>query len=436
MKAYVSIMAVLASALAFASPTATITSTTLADDVLTVEYTLDAPAVVTFDILTNGTSGASIGGAAVVSGILHGSDVWKKVDVTGTHTIKWRTDAWNGNADINAVVTAWPLDNPPNYMVADISYYAYSQTNAQRYYPGADFVPGGVLDNVRYRQTALLMRKIMAKGITWTMGGTSSARYVTLTNNYYMGVFEITKAQWAQVMGGYREKSASHTTNLAFTNLLYREMRPLEIVAYNEIRTSGSRATYNAANDFPNPPHGSSFLGVVRYRTGIDFDLPGEAQWEFAARAGHGAGQWGDGTSDSDAEKLSALGRFTSNGGGAAASTDFSCGPEYGTAICGSYKPNDWGLYDMHGNVNEFCLDWNTTTASALNSLDYRVNIDPADPSKLLYPANTSGSGKVKKGGAWYQNRDACKPESRNAEGASTQWHNNGFRVMCPVEVP
>ncbi len=177
-------------------------------------------------------------------------------------------------------------------------------------------------------------------------------------------------------------------------------------------------------------------MGVVRYRTGIDFDLPGEAQWEFAARAGHGAGEWGDGTSDSDAEKLSALGRFTSNGGGAESSANYSCGPDAGTAICGSYKPNDWGLYDMHGNVNEFCLDWNTTTASALNSLDYRVNIDPADPSKLLYPANTSGSGKVKKGGAWYQNRDACKPESRNSEGASTQWHNNGFRVMCPVEVP
>ena len=49
---------------------------------------------------------------------------------------------------------------------------------------------------------------------------------------------------------------------------------------------------------------------------------------------------------------------------------------------------------------------------------------------------SVTGSGKVKKGGAWYQNRDACKPESRNSEGASTQWHNNGFRVMCPVEVP
>jgi formylglycine-generating enzyme required for sulfatase activity len=427
MKTSVTLLAMLASALAIASPTATITSTTIADDVLTVEYTLDAPAVVTFDIQANGTS---IGGEAVVSGILPNSDVWKKVEGSGTHTIKWRTDAWNGNASINAVVTAWPLDNPPNYMVADISYYAYSQTNAQRYYPEADFVPGGVLDNVRYRQTALLMRKVMAKGITWTMGGTSSARYVTLTNNYYMGVFEITKAQWAQVMGGYREKSASHTTNLAFTNLLYREMRPLEIVAYNEIRTSGSRTTYNAANDFPNPPHGSSFLGVVRQRTHLDFDLPGEAQWEFAARAGHGAGYWSDGSADSTVNGR-LLGRCSSNGG---STSNFNCGPENGTAICGSYKPSDWGLYDVHGNVHEWCLDWYTTDTTALNSLDYRVNIDPNDPSKMLYPANTSGSTKVKKGGAWAA--DAATAGARWSDAPKTQWYNIGFRVMCPVEVP
>ena len=428
MKTSVTLLAMLASALAIASPTATITSTMIADDVLTVEYTLDAPAVVTFDIQANG---ASIGGEAVVSGILHDSDVWKKVEGSGTHTIKWRTDAWNGNASINAVVTAWPLDNPPDYMVADISYYAYSQTNAQRYYPSADFVPGGVLGNVRYRQTALLMRKIMAKGITWTMGSASDNRQVTLTNNYYMGVFEVTKAQWAQVMGGYREKSTSHNDNCAFTNLLYREMRPLEIVSYNEIRTSGSRATYNAANDFPNPPHGSSFLGVVRQRTHLDFDLPGEAQWEFAARAGHGAGYWGNGQTDST-DNLKKIGRFNGNGG---STSDFNCGPESGTAICGSYAPNDWGLYDMHGNVNEFCLDWHVDgTISALASLDYRVNIDPSDPSKLLYPSGTNGSAKEKRGGSWSQN--AVGPATRNKESSATQWYNNGFRVMCPVEVP
>jgi len=410
--------------------TSSVTSSTIADDVLTVTYTLaNGPAVITFDILTNGTSGASIGGEAVVSGILHGSDVWMKVTGEGPHTIKWRTDAWDGNAEITAAVTAWPLDNPPNYMVADISYYAYDQTNAQRYYPEADFVPGGVLGNVRYRQTALLMRKIMAKGIRWTMGGSSSTHYVTLTNNYYMGVFEVTKAQWAQVVGGYRTASSSNSGSPAFTNLFYREMRPLEIVSYGEIRTAGSR-TYNAAYDFPNPPHGSSFLGIVRQRTHLDFDLPGEAQWEFAARAGHGAGYWSDGSADSTVNGRR-LGRCSSNGG---STSNFNCGPENGTAICGSYLPSDWGLYDVHGNVHEWCLDWYTTDTTALNSLDYRVNIDPADPSKMLYPANTAGSAKVKKGGAWAN--DASTPAARWSDSPSTQWYNIGFRVMCPVEVP
>ena len=429
MKASATLVAVLASAMVSASPTATITSSTFSDDVLTVTCTLDAPAVVTFDIQTNG---ASIGGAAVLPGIISGHDVlWRKVlPAEGPFTVRWRPDAWNGNAaEVRAVVTAWPLDNPPDYLVADISTKA--KPNSQRYYPGADFVPGGVLDETRYRKTALLMRKIMAKGVTWTMGSASDNRPVTLTNNYYMGVFEVTKAQWAQVKGDYRTVSGSHATNYAFTNLNYREMRPLELVAYNEIRTSGSRTTYDANYDFPNAPHGSSFLGIVRMRTGIDFDLPGEAQWEFAARAGHGAGYWGNGAADST-DNLKTLGRFNGNGG---TTSNYNCGPENGTAICGSYAPNDWGLYDMHGNVQEFCLDWHTTgNISDLASLDYRVNIDPSDPSKRLYPSGTSGSGKEKRGGSWSQG--VVTPAMRNSEGSATQWHTNGFRVMCPVEVP
>lgn len=432
MKTQVFLFAAFAAVAAIADPqpTATITSSTIADDILTVTYTLaNGPAVITFDILTNGTSGASIGGEAVVSGILHGSDVWMKVTGEGPHTIKWRTDAWDGNADITAVVTAWPLDNPPDYMVADISYYAYDQTNAQRYYPSADFVPGGVLGNVRYRQNALLMRKIMAKGIKWTMGGTSSTRYVTLTNNYYMGVFEVTKAQWAQVMGGYREKSDSHSNNFAFTNLFYREMRPLEIVAYNEIRTSGSRATYNAANDFPNPPHGSSFLGIVRYRTHLDFDLPGEAQWEFACRAGHGEGEWGNGAKY-DYLGTVATAPISLGIGRTAANVGSGSGPEAGPAICGSYPPNDWGLYDMHGNLSEWCLDW---FVAGVN-LDYRVNIDPSNPANRLSPANDAGSAKVRRGGSYNHSIDAARSAARNKDGAATRWDPIGFRVICPIE--
>ena len=207
MKSQVFLFAAFAAVAAIADPpAATITDSTIADDVLTVTYTLaNGPAVITFDILTNG---ASIGGEAVGSGVLYGSEVWMKVTGEGPHKIKWRVYAWNGNADISAVVTAWPLDNPPNYMVADISTKAHP--NTQRYYPEADFVPGGVLGDTRYRKTALLMRKIMAKGITWTMGNNGSAspwREVTLTNNYYMGVFEVTQAQWAQVKEIIRQNS-------------------------------------------------------------------------------------------------------------------------------------------------------------------------------------------------------------------------------------
>ena len=418
MKANVSIIAVLASSLAFASPTATVTSTSLVDDVLIVEYTLDAPAVVTFDIRTNNVS---IGGEAVVSGILYGSDVWKKVDATGTHTIKWRTDAWNGNASINAVVTAWPLNNPPNYMVADISTKA--KPNTQRYYQEADFVPGGVLGDTRYRKTALLMRKIMAKGITWTMGNNGDAspwREVTLTNNYYMGVFEVTQAQWAQVKGNYPSK---------FTLASVREMRPVEQVSYDQIRVSSGN-TWSEDYEFPNPPHGSSFLGIVRTRTGINFDLPGEAQWEYAAHAGYDYSRWGDGTSNSSANLMN-LGRFSGNGG--SGSDAANCNTNKATAICGSYKPSDFGLYDMHGNVNELCLDWYTADKAHTN-LDYRVNIDPSNKHYVLYPTGTRGSAKVKRGGSFAQ--AAVGTASRNSDADTTVYYNFGFRVICPVEVP
>ncbi|MBR3222004.1 MAG: formylglycine-generating enzyme family protein [Kiritimatiellae bacterium] len=420
MKSQVFLFAAFAAVAAIADPpAATITDSTIADDVLTVTYTLaNGPAVITFDILTNG---ASIGGEAVVSGVLYGSEVWMKVTGEGPHKIKWRVYAWNGNADISAVVTAWPLDNPPNYMVADISTKAHP--NTQRYYPEADFVPGGVLGDTRYRKTALLMRKIMAKGITWTMGNNGSAspwREVTLTNNYYMGVFEVTQAQWAQVKGNYPSK---------FTLLSAREMRPVEQVAYDEIRVSSGNS-WSADYEFPNSPHGSSFLGIVRTRTGIDFDLPGEAQWEYAAHAGHDYSCWGDGTPNSSVN-LMTQGRFTGNGGNG--NDAANCDTNKGTAVCGSYKPSDFGLYDMHGNVNELCLDWYTSDGAQTN-LDYRVNIKPEDPQYMLYPANTKTSSKVKRGGSFAQS--AIGTASRNSDAHTTRYYNFGFRVICPVEVP
>ena len=121
---------------------------------VTITYDLSNAAngaVVTLDIETNKTGSAtnvdsdwvSIGGAAVCNAQ---GDVWKKVS-QGSKTIRWRPDhSWEGhkielaNGGARAVVTAWALDNTPDYMVVDIS--AAAQPNTQRYYPAVDFLPG------------------------------------------------------------------------------------------------------------------------------------------------------------------------------------------------------------------------------------------------------------------------------------------------------
>ena len=175
---------------------------------VTINYTLaNAPAVVTLDVQTNRTGAAtadaadwvSIGGENIrfVTG-----DVWKKVEV-GERTITWRSDrSWRGHKvdAVRAVVTAWSLDNTPDYLVVDISEKA--QQNAQRYYPSAAFLPGGLLGNPDYRTTSIVLRKVMAKDVTWTMGSTvlethrnaanEATHKVTLTNSYYFGVFPVT----------------------------------------------------------------------------------------------------------------------------------------------------------------------------------------------------------------------------------------------------
>ncbi len=413
------------------------TMTQAADRLVTITYSLtDAPAVITLDIQTNNTQGTwtSIGGANIqnVTG-----DVWKKVE-TGNHTIQWRPDlSWPdhkiADGGARAVVTAWALDNTPDYMVVDIS--AAAQPNTQKYYPSVEFLPGGLLGNDDYRTTKLVMRKIMAKNVTWTMGSTAleslnrnatreATHQVTLDNNFYIGVFEVTQDQWALIQ-------IDRPTPAYYNNASYRSMRPVEQVSYNEIRNAANSATANTAYDWPNDPNPGSFLGLLRTKTGIDFDLPSEAQWEFAARAGNGSTKWGNGSgivnTDTDGN-LNSLGRYQRNGGKPGSSDPAaSVNADNATAIVGSYSPNDWGLYDMHGNVWEWCLDWREDDITSFNG---RVNIDSSDPSKTL--SGVSGSGRVGRGGAWNAGAGYCRPAYRDADDPSSQRLKiYGFRVLC-----
>ena len=407
---------------------------------VTITYELaDGPAVITLDIETNVTGTAewvSIGGANIqqVTG-----DVWKKVE-TGSHTIQWRPDlSWPDHkiaaGGARAAITAWALDNTPDYMVVDVS--AAAQPDTQTYYPAADFVPGGV-SNSLYKTTTLLMRKIMAKDVEWTMGSTTlepkrnatreATHQVKLDGNYYIGVYEVTQAQWDLIQ-------PSRLAPSYFNNAADRAMRPVEQVCYNEIRNAANTTTANASYNWPNDPNPSSFLGKLRTKTGIDdFDLPSEAQWEFAARAGNGDTKWGDGSGILNADKdenLDLLGRYERDGGKVQNGTSYanpaqSCGATNGTAIVGSYAPNAWGLYDMHGNVWEWCLDWYAEDITAHGG---KVNIDPSAPAKTL--SGASGANRVGRGGSWGNAAGYCRPAYCNSISPTSRSNGNGFRLLC-----
>ena len=399
---------------------------------VTVRYDLDEAAVVTMDVLTNGVS---IGGAniqAVTGGC------FKKVAAGNNHVVTWNPHlSWPdhkfGAGVVSVRMTAWALDNTPDYMVVDIS--AAAQPNTQTYYPSADFVPGGVTNSL-YKTTTLLMRKIMAKGVEWTMGSTTlenqsrqaareATHQVKLANNYYIGVYEITQSQWSQV-------ATNSTISANFTT--ERFMRPMEKVCYNEIRNAANSTTANAAYNWPNDPNPSSFLGLLRSNSGLDFDLPSEAQWEFAARAGNGVGYWNDGTPILNANpdaNLNLLGRYERNGGKVLSGTSYvdpaaNCGVTNGTAIVGSYLPNAWGIYDMHGNVWEWCLDWSEDN---INAHGGAVNIDPSAPAKTL--SGASGASRVVRRGSWGNAAGDCRPAFRRDRTPTNRNGSYGFRVLC-----
>ena len=401
---------------------------------VTVRYDLDEAAVVTMDVLTNGVS---IGGANIQNVM---GDCFKKVAAGNDHIVWWDPylswpDHKFGAGVVSVRMTAWALDNTPDYMVVDVS--SAAQPDTQTYYPSAEFLPGGLLSNQNYRTTKLVMRKIMAKDVEWTMGSTTletqrnatreATHQVTLTNNYYIGVFPVTQAQWDLIQ-------PSRTAPSYFNNAADRAMRPVEQVSYNEIRNAANSTTANTAYDWPADPNPSSFLGKLRTKTGLDFDLPSEAQWEFAARAGNGDTKWGDGSgilnSDADAN-LDKLGRYERNGGKVLSGSSYvnpaqSCGATNGTAIVGSYAPNDWGLYDTAGNVWEWCLDWDADDITAHGG---KVNIDPATPANTL--SGASGANRVGRGGSWIFAAGYCRPAFRSYITPSSRVNDYGFRVLC-----
>ena len=313
---------------------------------------------------------------------------------------KW---VWDAAADLpdgfecdQVTVTGVAVELTHLYMVIDLSSGPDSTSYPVSY---LDAVPDGGWSD-EYKTTKLVLRRIEPG--TFKMCGQYN---VTLTRPFYIGVFEVTQKQYENITG---ERPSVFQTSY--------EVRPVDHLFYYNIRLSFS-------SDVPL----NSFIGKIRERTGIsNIDFPTEAQWEYACRAGtttdYNNGK--DNTSGEQDPAMEEIGRYWHNGGSQASNyTKYSSYPlTSGTAAVGSYAPNEWGLYDMHGNVCEWCLD----------KLD---NVEEG----MIDPQGTLGFRSIMRGGGWRSRAEECTSIYRRTEEAQYVIYHNaapndgGFRVCLTL---
>jgi formylglycine-generating enzyme required for sulfatase activity len=300
-----------------------------------------------------------------------------------------------------------------DYLAVDLSGGTNAPSYPVSYYRTLADVPDGA-NSDSYKTTNLLLR-LIPRG-TFTMGSPTNElshisnetqHQVTLSKDFYIGIFEVTQRQWERVMG---------TWPSYFNNASYRDSRPVEHVNYNDIRGSSVGSNWPATNSVDT----TSFMGRLRAKTGKAFDLPTEAQWEYAGRAGRttALNSGYNLTNTLSDMHLAEVGRYWFNGG-----ADFTKNGDtsVATAKVGSYLPSAWGLYDAHGNVWEWCLDW------------YGSYPGPAiDPKGA---PSGSGLGRVLRGGCWESISYVCRVADRgNDIPDSSDLYAIGLRVVLPSD--
>jgi len=198
---------------------------------------------------------------------------------------------------------------------------------------------------------------------------------VTISKDYYLGVYEVTQAQYETVMG----KNPSHFQGAIVGN--ENADLPVENVSWDDAVEFCKKLS-----DLPEEK-----------KAGRVYRLPTEAEWEYACRAGSKTAY----SFDDEEGLLPEYGWFKRN------SSDR-------THTVGLLEPNAWGLYDMHGNVWEWCSDWYVEYPQGAVS-------DPTGPKE--------GSDRVIRGGGWNSGAADCRSAYRGGSTPGDRFYSLGFRL-------
>ncbi len=245
---------------------------------------------------------------------------------------------------------------------------------------------------------SLKLKLIKAKDETFAMGSPKeeegryddeTQREVKLKADFYMGVHTVTQAQFEKVM--HRNPSYFNKINGGSS------FHPVELVSWydaiefcNKLSAMDDRSPcYKLTKIERNKDKSITKAEVTILDKGTGYRLPHEEQWEFACRAGR-ATQFFFGNAKAN---LGDYAWYDKNSNST-------------THEVGEKKANAWGLYDMHGNVWQWCEN--------------------------LY--TNDGSARVYRGGGWYSNPRDCRSASRNGFDPSYRYSNLGFRLSVPVQ--
>lgn len=292
----------------------------------------------------------------------------------------------------------------------------------------------GVTNNIDYKTTHLVMRKMPAGGVVWKSGddeaalhhrlGRAPEYYVELTQDFFIGVFELTQDQYARIYG---------SNPSTFKDEADSPCRPAEsfyrYIIHGNPNPTGSKGVITGepvawpTNSYLHDVGINTVLDKLRTRTGVEFDLPMSAQWEFACRAGSTNALYSGKVQTID--NVNELSWNENNSDGA-------------THVVGAKAPNAYGLYDILGNVAEYVHDQDVPyeggTGSGLSKQDPMVDPLGGLDAKLVY-SNTKN--RVERGGSYISTDGYWEDHRAGAACNFYAWTAKqsfiGARLVCPV---
>ena len=290
--------------------------------------------------------------------------------LVGNHQVEVRKDGYATDRKIIAISegqTASITGTLASYAVAS------SSSNASGYSSGSSSMASGSNTIFIPVKDGISIEMVKIEAGTFMMGATSEMKdpysdkkpvhQVTLTNDYYMGKYEVTQALWQAVMG-------SNPSNFKGDNL------PVETVNWNDCQ---------------------EFISKLNSLTGRKFRLPTEAEWEYAARGGKKS----RGYQYSGSRKISDVAWYEGNS-------------RSKTHPVGRKQANELGIYDMSGNVWEWCSDWYGSYSSS---------------SQTNPMGSDSGAKRVRRGGSWCHIARICRSSYRSGDAPDCRGLYLGLRL-------